>query len=146
METPKEPFEVFVRLGKAGSDLEADAEALGRLLSLVLRLPSPMTREERLREVIDQLEHIGGSRFSGFGPERVRSMPDGIARVLSRWLETVIATEPALSLQPVEDAVSRNGRLHSTAITGDFCPRCRQASLIIQQGCLRCTDCGYKEC
>ena len=143
---PREPFEVFVRLGKAGSDLEADAEALGRLLSLVLRLPSPMTREERLREVIDQLEHIGGSRFSGFGPERVRSMPDGIARVLSRWLETVIGTEPALSLQPVEDAVSRNGRLHSTAITGDFCPRCRQASLITQQGCLRCTDCGYKEC
>ena len=143
---PKEPFEVFVRLGKAGSDLEADAEAIGRLLSLILRLPSPMTREERLREVIDQLEHIGGSRFSGFGPERVRSMPDGIARVLSRWLETVIGTEPALSLQPIEDAVSRNGRLHSAAITGDFCPRCRQASLITQQGCLRCTDCGYKEC
>jgi ribonucleoside-diphosphate reductase alpha chain len=143
---PKEPFEVFVRLGKAGSDLEADAEALGRLLSLVLRLPSPMTREERLREVIDQLEHIGGSRFSGFGPERVRSMPDGIARVLSRWLETVISTEPTLGLQPGEDTVSRNGRLHSAAITGDFCPRCRQASLITQQGCLRCTDCGYKEC
>jgi len=143
---PKEPFEVFVRLGKAGSDLEADAEALGRLLSLVLRLPSPMTREERLREVIDQLEHIGGSRFSGFGPERVRSMPDGIARVLSRWLETVIGTEPALSLRPVEDAASRNGRLHSAVTTGNFCPRCRQASLITQQGCLRCTDCGYKEC
>jgi ribonucleoside-diphosphate reductase alpha chain len=143
---PREPFEVFVRLGKAGSDLEADAEALGRLLSLVLRLPSPMTREERLREVIDQLEHIGGSRFSGFGPERVRSMPDGVARVLSRWLETVIGTEPALTLQPIEDAVSRNGRLHSVVSTGDFCPRCRQASLITQQGCLRCTDCGYKEC
>jgi ribonucleoside-diphosphate reductase alpha chain len=143
---PREPFEVFVRLGKAGSDLEADAEAIGRLLSLILRLPSPMTRDERLREVIDQLEHIGGSRFSGFGPERVRSMPDGIARVLSRWLETVIGTEPALSLQPIEDAASRDGRLHSAVTTGDFCPRCRQASLITQQGCLRCTDCGYKEC
>jgi ribonucleoside-diphosphate reductase alpha chain len=143
---PREPFEVFVRLGKAGSDLEADAEALGRLLSLVLRLPSPMTREERLREVIDQLQHIGGSRFSGFGPERVRSMPDGIARVLSRWLETVIGTEPTLNLQPVVDAASRNGKLHQLATTGDFCPRCRQASLITQQGCLRCMDCGYKEC
>jgi ribonucleoside-diphosphate reductase alpha chain len=143
---PREPFEVFVRLGKAGSDLEADAEAIGRLLSLILRLPSPMTREERLREVIDQLEHIGGSRFSGFGPERVRSMPDGIARVLSRWLETVIGNEPNLSLQPAEDAVSRNGRLHSAVNTGDFCPRCRQASLIAQQGCLRCRECGYKEC
>ena len=143
---PREPFEVFVRLGKAGSDLEADAEAIGRLLSLILRLPSAMTREERLREVIDQLEHIGGSRFSGFGPERVRSMPDGIARALSRWLETVIGNEENLGLQPAEEAISRNGILQQVATTGDFCPRCRQASLITQQGCLRCTDCGYKEC
>jgi ribonucleoside-diphosphate reductase alpha chain len=143
---PREPFEVFVRLGKAGSDLEADVEAIGRLLSLILRLPSPMTREERLREVIDQLEHIGGSRFSGFRSERVRSVPDGVARALSRWLETVIGNEGNLTLQPAEVAISRNGNLHQVATTGDFCPRCRQASLITQQGCLRCSDCGYKEC
>jgi len=143
---PREPFEVFVRLGKAGSDLEADAEAIGRLLSLILRLPSPMTREERMREIIDQLEHIGGSRFSGFGPERVRSVPDGIARALSRWLETVSGNERNLTLQPAEDVISRNGNLHQVATTGDFCPTCRQASLITQQGCLRCRDCGYKEC
>ena len=143
---PKEPFEVFVRLGKAGSDLEADAEAIGRLLSLILRLPSPMTREERLTEVIDQLEHIGGSRISGFGPERVRSVPDGIARALSRWLNTVIGNEGPLALRPVEDAISRNGKLYEAASPGDFCPRCRQASLITQQGCLRCRECGYKEC
>ena len=135
-----------LRLGKAGSDLEADAEAIGRLLSLILRLPSPMTREERLREVIDQLEHIGGSRFSGFGSERVRSMPDGIARALSRFLVIVTGNEGNLSLQAVEDTVSRNGKVHQLAATGDFCPRCRQASLITQQGCLRCSDCGYKEC
>jgi ribonucleotide reductase alpha subunit len=143
---PKEPFEVFVRLGKAGSDLEADAEALGRLLSLILRLPSPMTRENRLREVIDQLEDIGGSRSTGFGPERVRSMPDAIARALSRWLETVNAREAGLSLRAEENAISPNGNLLHAATTGDFCPRCRQASLITQQGCLRCADCGYKEC
>ncbi len=143
---PREPFEVFVRLGKAGSDLEADAEAIGRLLSLILRLPSPMTREERLREVIDQLEHIGGSRFSGFGSERVRSMPDGIARALSRFLKTVTGKEENLKLPAPENAISRNGNHHDTAITGDFCPRCRQASLVTQQGCLRCRDCGYKEC
>jgi ribonucleoside-diphosphate reductase alpha chain len=142
----KDPFEVFVRLGKAGSDLEADAEAIGRLLSLILRLPSPMTKEQRLREVIDQLEQIGGSRVSGFGTERVRSMPDGIARALSRFLETVIGNEGNLSLQAVEDTVSRNGKVYQLAATGDFCPRCRQASLVTQQGCLRCCECGYKEC
>ena len=143
---PKEPFEVFVRLGKAGSDLEADAEALGRLLSLILRLPSAMTRENRLREVINQLEDIGGSRSTGFGPERVRSMPDAIARALSRWLETVNGNEGESSFRAEENAISPNGKLVHAATTGDFCPRCRQASLITQQGCLRCTDCGYKEC
>jgi hypothetical protein len=51
-----------------------------------------------------------------------------------------------LSLQPAEEVTSRNGKLHPAATTGDFCPRCRQASLITQQGCLRCCDCGYKEC
>src|SRR4029450_1663209 len=48
-EGPHEPFEVFVRLGKAGSDLEADAEALGRLISLVLRLSSPISRVARVQ-------------------------------------------------------------------------------------------------
>ena len=38
-----EPFEVFVQVGKAGSDTMAVAEALGRLVSLVLRLPSPLS-------------------------------------------------------------------------------------------------------
>src|SRR5215468_9468706 len=34
-----EPFEVFVQVGKGGSDTMAVAEALGRLISLTLRLP-----------------------------------------------------------------------------------------------------------
>src|SRR5882724_4093455 len=42
-----EPFEVFVQVGKAGSDTMAVAEALGRLVSLVLRLPSPLTPTRR---------------------------------------------------------------------------------------------------
>jgi ribonucleoside-diphosphate reductase alpha chain len=145
---PKEPFEVFVRLGKAGSDLEADAEAIGRLLSVVLRLPSPMTREERLREVIEQLEHIGGSRSTGFGSERVRSMPDGIARALGRYLE---AAQNGGHEQPIIGiSTSARGQtqdsLPAPATAEDFCPNCLQASLITQQGCLRCAECGYKEC
>jgi ribonucleoside-diphosphate reductase alpha chain len=139
---------VFVRLGKAGSDLEADAEAIGRLLSVVLRLPSPMTREERLKEAIEQLEHIGGSRSTGFGPEKVRSMPDGIARALSRYLE---AAQNGVNEQPVIEIstsarVQTHDSLPAPATAEDFCPNCRQASLITQQGCLRCAECGYKEC
>ena len=61
-----EPFEVFVQVGKAGSDTMAVAEALGRLVSLVLRLPSPLTPRRRLEEAISQLSRIGGGQPTGF--------------------------------------------------------------------------------
>ena len=76
-QSPHEPFEVFVRLGKAGSDLEADAEALGRLISLILRLSSPISPVARVQEIIEQLEMIGGAHSIHFGPARVRSLADG---------------------------------------------------------------------
>jgi ribonucleoside-diphosphate reductase alpha chain len=149
-QTPQNPFEIFVRLGKAGSDLEADAEALGRLISLILRLPSPMSQEDRVKEIIGQLEMIGGARSIGFGPSRVRSMPDGIARVLTRYLEAVQnGTTPApLTLDtPRRDAAqTTTEHLLLPAGGADFCPRCRQATLILNEGCLKCAECGFKEC
>ncbi|MGH7400563.1 MAG: LAGLIDADG family homing endonuclease, partial [Candidatus Rokuibacteriota bacterium] len=62
-----EPFEVFVQVGKAGSDTMAVAEALGRLVSLVLRLPSPLSPRQRLEAAISQLSRIGGGQPTGFG-------------------------------------------------------------------------------
>src|SRR5574342_1298446 len=63
-----EPFEIFLNVGKAGSDVQADAEALGRLISLILRMPSPLTPRERVEEVVRQLDRIGGRRDAGMGP------------------------------------------------------------------------------
>ncbi|OYV58079.1 MAG: hypothetical protein B7X01_04070, partial [Acidiphilium sp. 21-62-4] len=40
------PMEVFVNVGRAGSDIAALAEALGRLISLNLRLPYKDSREK----------------------------------------------------------------------------------------------------
>jgi ribonucleoside-diphosphate reductase alpha chain len=34
------PFEVFINVAKVGSDVSADAEGLGRLISLILRMPN----------------------------------------------------------------------------------------------------------
>ncbi len=58
---------MFVQVGKAGSDTMAVAEALGRLVSLVLRLPSPLSARRRLEEVTSQLARIGGGQPTGFG-------------------------------------------------------------------------------
>ena len=79
----KEPFEVFMTIGKSGSDVAAMADALGRMISLNLRLSGGLSPKERIRQVVAQLVGIGGARSVGFGKDKVRSLPDAIAKVLS---------------------------------------------------------------
>ena len=81
-----------MNVGKAGSDVAAVSEALGRLISLVLRLPSPLDANERLKMVVDQLAGIGGGRSMGFGANRVRSLPDAVAQVLREHLNSAYET------------------------------------------------------
>jgi ribonucleoside-diphosphate reductase alpha chain len=76
-------FEVFINHGKSGSDLMALADALGRMISFVLRIYSPVPARERVREIVSELTGIGGAKSIGFGPNRVRSLPDAIAKVLA---------------------------------------------------------------
>ncbi len=84
---PDGPLELFINVGRAGSDIAALAEALGRLISLQLRFPSTMSQEERLRQAANQLRGIGGSRSIGFGKDRVLSLPDAVAQAIYRHLE-----------------------------------------------------------
>jgi len=84
---PDGPLELFINVGRAGSDIAALAEALGRLISLQLRFPSTMSQEERLRQAANQLRGIGGSRSIGFGVNRVLSLPDAVAQAIYRHLE-----------------------------------------------------------
>ena len=77
------PFEVFITIGKAGSEVAAMAEALGRMISTTLRFGNHLPPRERAREIVDQLKGIGGSRSVGFGPNKIRSLPDAVAKALS---------------------------------------------------------------
>ena len=132
--TEGEPFEVFVQVGKGGSDTMAVAEALGRLISLVLRLPSPFSATRRLEEVISQLSRIGGGQPTGFGTAKVLSLPDALARTLAEHLGQVKG----------EAGEQGNGsRPHRI---GDLCKECGQATFIYEEGCKKCLSCGYNEC
>jgi len=134
-----DPFEVFANVGKAGSDTASVAEAIGRLISLILRMPSPLSARERLTEVIDQLSGIGGRRPLGFGPNRVRSLPDAIAQVLARHIAGVEAEPPPEQL-PLPIPSSTAGS------KADLCPECGQATYVAMEGCRKCLNCGYSEC
>lgn len=78
-----EPLEVFINVGKAGSDVTAMAEALGRTISTTLRLRGATNSKQRVKELIDQLSGIGGRHSVGFGPNKILSLPDAIASALS---------------------------------------------------------------
>jgi len=133
-DTPEgEPFEVFVQVGKAGSDTMAVAEALGRLISLVLRLPSPLSPGRRLQEVISQLARIGGGQPTGFGPAKVLSLPDALARVLGEHMGQ-------------DGGGQARGLGSGPRKVGDLCKECGQATLIYEEGCKKCVSCGYNEC
>jgi ribonucleoside-diphosphate reductase alpha chain len=154
----RQPFEVFINTAKAGSETAAVSEAIGRLISYALRLASPLEPRSRLEEVQRQLAGIGGGRSLGFGPNRVRSLPDAVSHVLEEYLRQV-AERPALEEQPedsnnghkegiigidlpVTPAAPNQSLLH----IGDLCPECGQAAVVNEEGCRKCYACGYSEC
>jgi len=130
-----EPFEVFVQVGKGGSDTMAVAESLGRLISLILRLPSPLSAQRRLEEVISQLKHIGGGQPTGFGPDKILSLPDALSRTLAEHIGEVKPSAEA----PLPAGVARKQ-------IGDLCKECGQATFVYEEGCKKCLSCGFNEC
>jgi ribonucleoside-diphosphate reductase alpha chain len=163
----RQPFEIFVNTAKAGSDTAAVSEAIGRLISYVLRLASSVEPRERLMEVMNQLAGIGGGRSLGFGPKRVRSLPDGVAQVLAEYLEQAERRRPTddgkvnahpngfhladesddsqadvQDLTPALDVPTESSFLK----IGDLCPECGQAAVVNEEGCRKCYACGYSEC
>ncbi len=116
---------------------------------------------------MDQLAGIGGGRSLGFGPKRVRSLPDGVAQVLAEYLEQ--AEQRRAAYQEGEHFNSNGFRtageseVHQADIPdvtppmdvapepaflkiGDLCPECGQAAVVNEEGCRKCYACGYSEC
>lgn len=81
-----DPMDVFVTVGKG--DTAADAEAIGRLMSLILQFPNGqhINQNTRLELIRDQLMGILGRGQVGFGADAKHSMPDTIAKILDRYL------------------------------------------------------------
>jgi ribonucleoside-diphosphate reductase alpha chain len=156
----EEPFEVFINTAKAGSETAAISEAIGRLISYILRMTSPTKQTDRLREIVRQLAGIGGGRSLGLGPNRVRSLPDGIGQALDMYLhDKQISLEGKDGAPPVtEEKTNGNGSYHTIEEEaeagipfqpmkiGDLCPECGEAAVVSEEGCRKCYACGYSEC
>jgi ribonucleoside-diphosphate reductase alpha chain len=164
-----QPFEVFITLGKAGGAAMADAEAMGRLISLALRSGIPLPSIHR------QLRGISSDRAVGLGPNKVLSVPDAIGIALEDWWrdksqgiqaellppDTRQAGVPALEVvvdpgsrgpegsggsggapEPVQLGFDMSGYTQSFMGT---CPDCG-SQLEFAEGCVKCHVCGFSEC
>lgn len=161
------PGEIFLNVGKAGSDVFAMAEALGRVCSLFLRYGDHGHKVELL---IKHLKGIGGSGAIGFGANRVESIADAVAKALESHVqinedenETGVVEgaqelegqeKVALSQTMVQHSHSTNpedagvevDRQKAIIQSIDLCPSCGSASLINIEGCKTCSNCGYSKC
>jgi ribonucleoside-diphosphate reductase alpha chain len=99
-----EPLEVFINVGKAGTDVYAMATALGRVISVALRFSSHLSPSDRVKEIIGQMQDIGGARAMGFGKERIKSLPDAVAKVLNMHFQSAKVVVPVAV--PVQTAVA----------------------------------------
>ena len=146
------PFEVFINVGKAGTHVMADAEAIGRLLSTALRIPSVLSARAVAEAAIEQLAGIGGSESVGFGNGKVRSLADGVAKVLKRHLgekeEKLLNGHSEIKdLELLDGAGSaKQEQLILMAKKADLCSDCGQASLVLEEGCAKCYSCGASKC
>ncbi|MFE6800035.1 adenosylcobalamin-dependent ribonucleoside-diphosphate reductase [Paenibacillus chitinolyticus] len=149
------PSEIFLNVGKAGSDVFAMAEALGRVCSLFLRYGD---HGNKVNLLIKHLKGIGGSGAIGFGANRVESIADAVAKALEMHEEAmageagaeayVTATKEVVHEAP--DALGHAAPSAGAAPAGlsslDLCPSCGSASLVNSEGCKNCTNCGYSRC
>jgi ribonucleoside-diphosphate reductase alpha chain len=155
-----QPFEVFINLGKAGGSAMADAEAMGRLISLALRSGIP------LMEIHKQLRGISSDRAVGLGPNKVLSVPDAIGIALYDWYqekqlgiqgELLRETRGPSGTSPMREEVvvahstpaGEQAQLNFDSRAGESfigtCPDCG-SQLEYAEGCVRCHVCGFSEC
>jgi len=114
----EKPFEVFASIGKSGYSTMADAEAIGRLISLALR--SGISPEQ----VISQLKGIGGADPIFHNGALIQSIPDAIAQVLETHTGKVEYSK--------HDIAAMN------------CPLCGHQ--LLDEKCPTCSQCGWSKC
>src|SRR5690625_4027262 len=148
------PGEIFLNVGKAGSDVFAMSEALGRVISLFLRYGE---HGQKVQLLIKHLKGIGGSGAIGFGNNRVESIADAVAKALEIHIgqlqyteparhEITAAADPVALPQPAAQTSYEEDLDNAADLSADLCPSCGAATLIYSEGCKTCNSCGYSRC
>jgi ribonucleoside-diphosphate reductase alpha chain len=140
--------ELFAQLGKGGDLANSDLEAICRLVSLLLRLDGD------IRTVIDQLEGIGSSLSVPTKDGRIKSLGDGLAHALRKYLTakereglSAMLRGQVTSLDSAQPSNSSTESSNQETLFKIKCPECDSpGTLAFEEGCLKCHACGYCIC
>lgn len=116
-------FELFTTMGKAGGCAASQSEAIGRMVSLAWK------NGVGPEQVIKQLKDISCHSHAGFGPTKVLSCADAVAKA-------------------VHSHIARSGQEEGPEKRSLFkgaCPECG-GQVEHEGGCSVCHSCGYSEC
>ncbi|WP_178023049.1 LAGLIDADG family homing endonuclease [uncultured Paenibacillus sp.] len=127
--------EVFIKLGKTGADIAAISDGLaialtGMLSPRIANLP----QAQKIDWLTKKFRGISGATSVGFGPNRVESLPDAIAKVFT-----------SAEVSEEYDTVP-----HTSVTSTDLCPNCGKSTFVRQDGCYTCMPdlggCGHSKC
>jgi ribonucleoside-diphosphate reductase alpha chain len=149
------PVEMFVNVGKAGSDIMELGEAIGRLASLALASGAG------LKDVSKQLVGIGGN--GKFNKPLAHAIGQALEEIEKTHTDPVFApfesddpvTEPdEKELKWIGDVLdgtikiprARTQTMVSSSSSGKACPQCSNFSVVREEGCEKCHLCGWSAC
>ncbi len=148
------PKEVFINLGKTGSEGKSYTEAIGRLISKYLQIGGSID------EVLNSLKGIKSSdeTFWDRGV-KIYSIPDAIAKAIEIGLgrfnfktkELASNFEDGIQKQLSKEKDEQNKENDNKENKKNgfemlVCPKCGEKTLIYENGCYTCKTCGYSKC
>ena len=150
-------FELFATLGKSGGYTASFTEAVSRLVSLCLRSGIDAN------EVAKQLEGIRSPKMAFDKRDKILSVPDALAKAIRRHdtgalHSSVQARLDSVGVKRTKAAPAKGDSVDMADVDAEDamqqlidrgdnpeCPDCSSA-LLLQEGCIKCTNCGYSEC
>ena len=117
------PFELFAQIGKAGGCVASQTQSTARLISLALRSGIDT------KNIIKHLIGISCHKPKGYGPNKILSCSDAIAKSLQWYMQTNGKNNPKIIFERERGA----------------CPDCGGV-IEHANGCETCRSCGYSEC
>ncbi len=136
------PKEIFVTMGKSGSDDKSYTEAIGRLLSLYLQ------HGGRVKEAIKSLKGIQGRTATWDHGVQLLSVPDAVGKALemvTNKAHQAVINNPNME-NPAQMAAQNHAITSNKQLGVSECPKCGEMTLRSENGCDSCNSCGYSRC